>query len=58
MTHVAKLFGLKEVVNLLSKHESYAKMDAQVTLSLDSTQSVFSGLRRVSETICQEQVKK
>lgn len=31
LTYMAKLSGLKDVVNLLSKHESYAKMDAQVT---------------------------
>lgn len=31
VTHMEKLSGLKDVVALLSKHESYAKMDAQVT---------------------------
>ncbi|XP_056877562.1 uncharacterized protein LOC130518737 isoform X2 [Takifugu flavidus] len=32
LTYMAKLSGLKDVVNLLSKHETYAKMDAQVVL--------------------------
>lgn len=31
LLHTAKLSGLKDVVILLSKHELYAKMDAQVT---------------------------
>lgn len=31
LLHTAKLCGLKDVVSLLSKHEFYAKMDAQVT---------------------------
>lgn len=31
LSRMAKLSALKDVVSLLSKHESYAKMDAQVT---------------------------